>query len=970
MFVNVSGHGTVVKSPNKRCYNRDRVTLTAKASSGYKFGTWGGWCSSCGHNPTCTILMDRSKTCGAYFSRSIVNHAPNTPSTPSGNRYGYEYHSYTFATFATDPDAGDTLTYEYYWGDGHYSGWGSRVQSHTWTGMGWKCVKVRARDNHGAVSGWSGCHWIDIRYSHPAPSTPTVSGPTSGLIYRNYFFNASSSGATQYQFSWGDGYYSNWGSHYLGHMWRRTGRFCVKVRAKNAYNQYSSWSPCHYITIRMNNVNHPPRTPSAPSGPRSGYKYRNYKFTTSTTDPDGDPVTYQFNWDDGHYSGWGPSYSYHQWTTPGWKCVKVRAKDNRGSMSGWSGCHWIDIDYRTPPSSGGSSSTSGSAPSTPTISGPTSGRVYSIYSFHIVSLGATKYYVSWGDGYNSSGSSRSYAHDWTRAGRFCIKAKAENSYGTSSWSPCHTITISSSSSSNNSNNNTSGSAPSTPTISGPTSGYVGRNYSFTASASGATQYQFSWGNGAYTNWISSRTISHSWSVAGSYCVKAEAKNSYGTSSWSPCHTITINIPPPTVTGPTEGVTNHNYTFRAYAPGATNYEFNFGWLLGTWGSNSQPSFYTSPGTYCVKARAKDRNGHTSSWSSCHYIKISRHTTSNSSSNSNSNSYGSPPPAPYLSGTTRGWVRTNYSFTASASGATQYQFYWGDGTGYSSWGSGMRSHSWSSTGTYCVKARARNNYGAGNWSGCLSVTIKTNKQQAGGSSGGSSGGGSGGGNNRNNKPLPSGRTSVSGASSGCVGTTYAFTASAPGSTRYSFKWGDGGESSSSSSTQSHKWSRAGTYCVTAQGTGPGEKWYTWSQCHNITIKVCQSNTGSTTTHNTPPQLPVPYISGCYASVNFGGSSDQFTCYASVYQGEAKGVSEIEFSWDDWKGGGNGLWSTKWDQRTYYKTVRTSNIAMVIIHIDGVGSHCVKVRSGDGKGHYSNWSGCYKIYRGHDIGNGGGM
>ena len=276
--------------------------------------------------------------------------------------------------------------------------------------------------------------------------------------------------------------------------------------------------------------------------------------------------------------------------------------------------------------------------------------------------------------------------------------------------------------------------------------------------------------------------------------------------------------------------------------------------------------------------------------------------------------------------------------------------------------MRSHSWSSTGTYCVKARARNNYGAGNWSRCLFVTIKMNKQQAGGSSGGSSGGG----NNRNNKPLPSGRTSVSGASSGCVGTTYAFTASAPGSTRYSFKWGDGGESSSSSSTQSHKWSRVGTYCVTAQGTGPGKKWYTWSQCHNITIKVCQNNTGSTTTHNTPPQLPVPQVY-CHGTVSFNGEDvDRYVCSASVNQGRAKDVSEIEFSWDD---GQTYSWGWGSDQ-TYYTTVQAFNGSAVIsINIDGDGSHCVRARSGDGKGHYSNWSSCYSIYTGYGYGNGGG-
>jgi len=91
-------------------------------------------------------------------------------------------------------------------------------------------------------------------------------------------------------------------------------------------------------------------------------------------------------------------------------------------------------------------------------------------------------------------------------------------------------------------------APSTPTITGPASGQIGQNLSFSASSSdpeGDTiQYRFDWGDGNISAWGSS-SQSHSWSSPGSYCVKAQAKDSNGaTSGWSSCHTVSISSPAP------------------------------------------------------------------------------------------------------------------------------------------------------------------------------------------------------------------------------------------------------------------------------------------------------------------------------------------------------------------------------------------------------------------------------------------
>jgi hypothetical protein len=87
----------------------------------------------------------------------------------------------------------------------------------------------------------------------------------------------------------------------------------------------------------------PPATPSTPSGPASGYVYTSYSYTTSTIDPEGDNIYYQFDWGDGTTSTVGPYASgvvataYHQWGRPVSYQVRVRAKDVFDAWSGWSG---------------------------------------------------------------------------------------------------------------------------------------------------------------------------------------------------------------------------------------------------------------------------------------------------------------------------------------------------------------------------------------------------------------------------------------------------------------------------------------------------------------------------------------------------------------------------------------------------------------------------------------------------------
>ena len=104
-----------------------------------------------------------------------------------------------------------------------------------------------------------------------------------------------------------------------------------------AYNKipYFAEIPVH--------VNDPPEIPNKPEGPTTGQPYQELTFTTSTTDPDGDQVSYMWRWGDGHYSEWSDPYNSgetasasHSWSEPAHYKIRVKARDAEGAETDWS----------------------------------------------------------------------------------------------------------------------------------------------------------------------------------------------------------------------------------------------------------------------------------------------------------------------------------------------------------------------------------------------------------------------------------------------------------------------------------------------------------------------------------------------------------------------------------------------------------------------------------------------------------
>ena len=165
---------------------------------------------------------------------------------------------------------------------------------------------------------------------------------------------------------------------------------------------------------------------------------------------------------------------------------------------------------------------------------------------------------------------------------------------------------------------------------------------------------------------------------------------------------TPNVP----SGPESGTVGQSLSFSTGGASCSqghSVEYQFDWSDGSgyssWSSSTNRSHsYGISGTYNVRARARcsSDNSIVSAWSSARQVTIGTHAIST-------------PDTP--SGPTSGTVAEPLAFTTGGASCSQghsveYQFDWGDGSGYSSWSSSTnRSHSYGISGTYNVRARAR-------------------------------------------------------------------------------------------------------------------------------------------------------------------------------------------------------------------------------------------------------------------------
>ena len=393
---------------------------------------------------------------------------PSTPTQPSGPSTGIVGIQNTYSTSSTEPN-GDTIKYGWDWdGDGdvdewtdYYSSGATASTDHAWSSTGTYNVKVKAHDNLGAESGWSSAKSVQITIGNP-PNTPSApTGETNGMHKSTYSYSASTTDPNAgdqiyYWFDWGDGTNSGWqGSYPSGspgsatHKWDEAGNFDVKVKAKDLAGQETAWSPV--LNVHMGNT--APNRPSKPSGPPEGIISKEYTYSTSASDPEGDNLKYKFVWGDGTDSGWvATKFATHSWNEVGHYEVAVKAKDD-WDESTWSQPLEVDI-------LGGDLDVS--------AGGSYEGKTGAPISFTgTVEGGEEPYSWEWdfGDGENSS--IQNPTHTYNTPGEYFVTLYVSDDQG-SEGADTTTATLSSN-------------PPETPTITGETEGPAGEEQTFTVS---------------------------------------------------------------------------------------------------------------------------------------------------------------------------------------------------------------------------------------------------------------------------------------------------------------------------------------------------------------------------------------------------------------------------------------------------------------------------------------------------------
>jgi hypothetical protein len=300
-----------------------------------------------------------------------------------------------------------------------------------------------------AANDGGGTRYFSVSFTvldNDPPNTPSpLNGPSSGTIGDVLSYTTSTTDPDNDDVAYGldfnnDDNIDHWSASFypsgatltFNIAFNSAGTFPIRVQAIDVYGALSDFSAIKLVTI-SGTSNDPPNTPSRPNGPNTGITGVSYTFSTSTTDPDGDQIKYGWDWNgDGTVDEWSGLMNSgstdtrsNSWLIPGTYNVKVIAEDENGAQSSFSIARTIVISSNQPPNK-------------PSISGPSSGRVGSSYTYSASTTDddgdQIYYWFDWGDGTNTgwkgpfnSGQSTSESHIWTAQGTFSIKVKTKDS---------------------------------------------------------------------------------------------------------------------------------------------------------------------------------------------------------------------------------------------------------------------------------------------------------------------------------------------------------------------------------------------------------------------------------------------------------------------------------------------------------------------------------------------------------------
>jgi hypothetical protein len=248
-------------------------------------------------------------------------------------------------------------------------------------------------------------------------------------------------------------------------------------------------------------------------------------------------------------------------------------------------------------------------------------------------------------------------------------------------------------------------------------------------------------NSDYTAYVSSersRSPPHSLDIKSpSDLVRTYFGDYYGEFNYTVWIYYPENFPPtaPIISGPEGGAVGEyiNYSFVTNDPNFDDLYYFIDWgdgdideWVGPYASGEEATIgheWSEIGEYEIRAKARDDSLYESKWSEPFVVNISN-----------------APEKPTIDGSISGKIGEIYTYFATSSDPDgdqiYYMFDWGDGSNtgwkgpFNSGETGEAKHAWTVQGTYSVKVKAKDVYGAESvWSEPLDVTIprdkKTNK-----------------------------------------------------------------------------------------------------------------------------------------------------------------------------------------------------------------------------------------------------
>jgi PKD repeat protein len=478
----------------------------------------------------------------------------------------------------------------------------------------------------------------------PPPAASFTAGPTIGVAPLTVNFTNASTGATNYNWSFGDGHVST--STNPTNTYTNAGTYTVTLTAIGAGGT-NSVTNVNYIVV----TNPPPPVASFTGSPTNGLAPLAVTFANASSGA----TNYSWNFGDGNVSA--ATNPAHTYTNAGSYTVKLTAVGAGGTNS-VTNVNYIVVTNPPPPiASFTGSPTNGLAPLTVT--------------FANASSGATNYSWNFGDGNVSAATNP--AHTYTNAGTYSVKLTAVGAGGTNSLTNVNYIVV------------TNPPPPVASFTGSPTNGLAPLAVTFANASTGATNYSWNFGDG---NVSTALNPAHIYTNAGIYTVTLTAVGAGGANSVTNVNYIVVTNPPPPIasfTGsPTNGLAPLTVNFTNTSTGATNYSWSFG--DGNISTSINPTnTYTNAGIYTVTLTAVGAGG-TNSITNVNYIVVTN----------------PPPPVVSFTGSpTNGAAPLTVNFANSSSGATNYS--WGFGDGNSS-GATNPVNTYTNAGAYSVTLTA--------------------------------------------------------------------------------------------------------------------------------------------------------------------------------------------------------------------------------------------------------------------------